>query len=58
MGLILDNTAEWRLVEAIESRELDVPNMDHNDLYGDIQDGGKLAMEEDADMVVVEFTRP
>ena len=55
MGVLLDNSAEWRPVEAVESRELDVQNMDHDDLYGNIQDGGKFAIEEDTDTVVLEF---
>ena len=55
MGVLLDNSAEWRPVEAVESRELDVRNMDHHDLYGNIQDGGKFAIEEDTDTVVLEF---
>ena len=42
-------------MEAVESRELDVQNMDHDDLYGNIQDGGKFAIEEDTDTVVLEF---
>ena len=55
MGVLLDKSAEWRPVEAVESRELGVQNMDHDDLYGNIQDGGKFAIEEDTDTVVLEF---
>ena len=40
MGLLLNDTAEWRRVEVIESHELDVANMDHNVLYGNAQDCG------------------
>ena len=54
-GVLLDNSAEWRPSEAVESRELDVQNMDHDDLYGNIQHGGKFAIEEDTDTVVPEF---
>ena len=55
MGVLLDNSAEWRIVEAVENRELDVQNVDHDDLYGNIQDSGKFAIEEDTDTVVLEF---
>ena len=58
MGLPLDNVAEWRPVEATESREVDVQNMVHADLYGDIQDGGKFAIEEDKDTIVLECPEP
>ena len=30
-------------------------NMEHDDLYGNIQDGGKFAFEEDTDTIVLEF---
>ena len=55
MGVLLDNSGEWRPLEAVESRELDVQNMEHDDLYGNIQDGGKFAIEEDTDTVDLEF---
>ena len=55
MGVLLDNSAEWRPVEAVESRELDVQSTDHDDLYRNIQDGRKFAIEEDTDTVVLEF---
>ena len=55
MGILLDNSAEWRPVEAIESCKLGVQNMDHDDLYGNIHDCGKFAVEEDTDTVVLEF---
>ena len=55
MGVLLDNSAEWLPVEAVESPDLEVQNMDHDDSYGNIQDGGKFAIEEDTDTVVLEF---
>ena len=55
MGVLLDSPVEWRPVEAVESCELDVQNKEHDDLYGNIQDGGKFANEEDTDTVVREF---
>ena len=51
MGVLLDNSAEWRPVEDVDSRELDVQNMDHDDSYGNTQDGGKFAIEEEMDTV-------
>ena len=32
MGVLLDNTAEWRPVETIKSREINVQHMDHEDV--------------------------
>ena len=55
MGLVLDHSAEWRPVETIVSRDLDAHNMDHDDFYGNIPDGGKFAIEENMDTVVLDF---
>ena len=55
MGVLLDNSTQWRPMEAMESREINVRNVDHRDLYDNIHDGRQCAIEEDTDTMLLEF---
>ena len=55
MGVLLDNFAEWCPTPIIESREINVQHMDHEDLYNGIHNGRHRAVEEATKTVVLEF---
>ena len=53
MGVLLQNSAEWRTAETIESKENNVQYMDHEDPYDPIHNGRQWTVQEETETVVL-----